>query len=143
MTVEETAPALEPTGAPTVVRSEEQVTVSMPVRVSGGLRLEKYVVTETVTQTVEVRREHLRVVELGVDDLVVRGAVADVESYQLHDREFEMILHEERVVVTTEVVPVERVRVRTRVVAAPTPVTATVRREQIDLTASQSAPTHG
>lgn len=133
---EGTTPAREPAGVPTVVRSEEQLTVSAAVRVTGGLRLQKYVVTETITQTVEVRRERLRVVELGVDDLLVRGAVADVESFPLHDREFEMILHEERVVVSTEVVPVERVRVRTRVVAASTPVTAAVRREQIDLTAS-------
>ncbi|MDN5764084.1 MAG: YsnF/AvaK domain-containing protein [Microlunatus sp.] len=122
-----------------MVRSEEQLEVSRAVRVSGGLRLHKYVVTETITQTVEVRREKLRVTELSAEELTMQSeSSAGPDGYEFRDRDFEVMLHEERVVVTKEVVPVERVRVRTRVVTKQTQVSDTIRREQVELDTARS-----
>lgn len=133
-----------PASAPVeVVRSEEQLSVSLPVRVRSGLRISKVIVTETVTQTVEVRREELRVEELETDDLTLT-ATNDGSDYDFADQEFDVVLHEERVILSTEVVPVERVRVRTRVVTDNIEISDTVRREQVEVDMSDgSAPASG
>lgn len=115
-----------------VVRSEEQLAVTLPIRVRGGLRISKIVSIETVTQTVEVRREQLHVEELDADAPTL-DTTQDLADYDLAEQEFDLILHEERVVVSTEVVPVERVRVRTRVITEQREVSDTVRREQVEI----------
>jgi uncharacterized protein (TIGR02271 family) len=115
----------------TMLRSEEQLTVSRTVRVKGAVRLHKRIVTETITQTVEVRREELVITEVAAGDVTVQGSPA-IHDTQLGDREFDLILHEERVVISTAVVPVERVRVRVRVVTGEVHIQETLRREHVD-----------
>ena len=117
--------------ATSVVRSAERARVALPVRVHGRVRLVKHVVTEEVTQTFTVRREELRVEQ-------VPGEPSDSElswTYQLPEddteRDFEIVLHAEQVRASVVVVPVERVRVSTRVVETGVVVSAELLSEQV------------
>lgn len=91
------------------------------------VRLRKVVVTEQRTLTVPVRREEYRLIREAITDAepVVGGAIGAAEQ--------EVVLYEERVVVTTEVVPVERVRLVKEEVVDTRQVTGTVRLERIEL----------
>lgn len=133
------------TTSPDVITlSEEQLRVSSPVRVRGRVRLIKYVETETVTQTVQVRREHLRVEvpaeELAGTDQPIQTASADNSDYSWLPQEFEFVLHEERVEMVKTVVGVEKVHVRTRIVTTDQPVSAELGREQIELSTTAVGP---
>ena len=65
--------------------------------------------------------------------LVVDDEPAVVRSLRrILSREHEVVLHEERPVVTTETVPVERVRMETDQVTETETVSGEVRKEQID-----------
>ena len=91
------------------------------------VRLRKVVVTEQRTVTVPVRREEYRLVrEPIVDAAAVAGATLGTE-------EQEVVLYEERVVVSTEVVPVERIRLVKEEVVGTRQVSGEVRRERIEL----------
>ena len=106
---------------------------------SGQVRLRKYVVTEDVQITVQVRREELR---------VEREPLADIDQVLVEDPDvfgppeqfstpdggviFEVTLHEERPVITTEIVAVERVRVSKLVRTDQHIATSQVRREVIE-----------
>jgi stress response protein YsnF len=130
----------EPTSAAAadgaMVRSEEQLRLGTERVATTRARLVKYVVTEDVQITVPIRREEIRVEQVPLDDPVgdddrggetlVTGAAPT--SGALPD---EIILHTERPVVTVEVVPVERVRLRTELVEGQETVTGQVQREQI------------
>lgn len=129
----------------TMTRSEEQLQVSTE-RVAGTrVRLVKYVVTEEVQITVPIRREEIRVEEVPVDagdHGPGESLVGDEESHGAHSARpvsgtaggglpEEVVLHAERPVVGVEVVPVERVRLRTELVQGQERVTGQVQREQI------------
>lgn len=108
--------------------------MSLPVQIRGGVRISKVIVTETVTQTVEIRREELRVEELQADDVTLGTTNRDkLRDYDFAEQGFDVVLYEEKVVVSTEIVPVERVRVRTRVITDHAEVSDTVRREQVEI----------
>jgi stress response protein YsnF len=121
-----------------MTRSEERLRVSTERVATTRVRLVKYVVTEEVQVTVPVRREEIRVEEVPIDapddvrgeSLVhePRHAAEPPDSPELPD---EVILHAERPVVSVEVVPVERVRLRLDVVAGEQRVTERLQREQI------------
>ncbi|MGY1622371.1 YsnF/AvaK domain-containing protein [Geodermatophilus sp. SYSU D00965] len=119
-----------------MTRSEEQLRVGTERVATTRARLVKYVVTEEVTLTVPIRREEIRVEQVPVDapDPAPRESLAPDEvpaggpSSGLPE---EIVLHAERPVVTVEVVPVERVRLRTDVVTGQEQVTEQVQREQV------------
>jgi stress response protein YsnF len=122
-----------------MTRSEERLQVGTERVAATRARIVKYVVTEDVTITVPVRREEIRVEQVPIDavdgDLPGESLVPAGETSPttptgsgLPD---EIILHTERPVVTVEVVPVERVRLRTEVVHGTETVTEQVQREQI------------
>jgi stress response protein YsnF len=128
-----------------MVRSEERLQVATERVAATRARLVKYVVTEEVQITVPLRREEFRIEEIPIDapdpgpgeSLVGPGEAVDaapttspipVVSAGLPE---EIVLHAERPVVTVEVVPVERVRLRTEVVTGSEQVTDQVQREQI------------
>jgi stress response protein YsnF len=127
-----------------MVRSEERLRVGTERVATTRARLVKYVVTEEVTITVPIRREEIRLEEVPVDapDLApgeslvdepgIAGAGHGAGGYGaaggLPD---EIVLHTERPVVSVEVVPVERVRLRTETVEGQERVTERVQREQI------------
>jgi stress response protein YsnF len=128
-----------------MVRSEEQLRVDTNRVGATRFRLVKYVVTEDVHITVPIRREEIRVEEVPLDaadgdageGLVQHGDLAEGERPGRHtapdDGQLpeEIVLHTERPVVSVEVVPVERVRLRTEVVQGQETVTGQVAREQI------------
>jgi stress response protein YsnF len=113
-----------------MVRSEEQLRTGTERVASTRWRLVKYVVTEEVQITVPIRREEIRVEEVPIDaiaDASGESLVAD-EPSGLPD---EIVLHTERPVVSVEVVPRERVRLRTELVQGQETVTEQVQREEI------------
>lgn len=100
----------------------------------GRVRLRKYVVTENVTQTVPVSHEEVRIEREPITD--ADDAVSGVE---ISEDVQEVELKGERVVVSKETVPVERVRIGTETVTEEQQVSEEVRREQIETDGAQSA----
>jgi stress response protein YsnF len=114
------------------------------------MRVVKYVVTEEVQISVPIRREEIRIEEVPSDALDTDGGVVtEGEPLQAGSAPAgpavgspaggsladglpdEIVLHTERPVVTVEVVPVERVRLTTELVAGQTSVSERVQREQV------------
>jgi stress response protein YsnF len=118
----------EPAGG--MVRSEERLRVGTEPVAATRVRIVKYVVTEEVQLTVPIRREEIRVEEVPLDaaDEPGESLVPAPAGGHLPD---EIVLHAERPVVSVEVVPIERVRLRTEVVQGSEQVTQQVQREQI------------
>jgi uncharacterized protein (TIGR02271 family) len=121
-------------GDDAMTRSEERLRVRLQQRPAGKVRLRKHVVTEYVTTTVPVRHEELRVEHVPLDDAAAEtpAGTPDAEAGD-SETETEIILYAERPVVTTETVPVERVRLGKRTVTEQQTVTGEVRKEQIEL----------
>lgn len=141
------APVEAPPADGGMVRSEEQLRIGTERVAATRVRLVKYVVTEEVQITVPIRREEIRVEEVpldAVDQGVGESLVGSEDSYRapgapgadlgsgtvggLPD---EIVLHTERPVVSVEVVPRERVRLRTELVQGQETVTEQLQREQI------------
>jgi uncharacterized protein (TIGR02271 family) len=122
------APAAAGAAAGAVVtRHEERLRPGVETVVTGRVRVRKRLVTEQRTITVPVTREEITVEH---EDAPAPGpAGTGAPGALLGEEVVEVVRHEERVVVTTEVVPVERVRVVRHVVTTPQTVGGTVRRE--------------
>jgi uncharacterized protein (TIGR02271 family) len=112
-----------------MTRSEERLHVGTQTVETGKARLRKYIVSETVKQTVPVSHEEVRVVREPITD-ANRGAA--LSGGELTEEEHEVTLHAERPVVAKETVPVERVRLATETVTGQQEVSAEVRKEQIE-----------
>lgn len=143
------APAEAPPSDGGMVRSEEQLRIGTERVAATRVRLVKYVVTEEVQISVPIRREEIRVEEVpldAVDQGVGESLVGTEDSYGAHNAPSagtgmgpgtvgglpdEIILHTERPVVSVEVVPRERVRLRTELVQGQETVTEQLQREQI------------
>ena len=110
--------------------SEERLVVGTRRVPVGRVRVRREVVHDEVTVTVPVRREVLHVERL--DD--VGTDEAGLDETGLDDaQDLEWVLHEERPVVGTEVVPVERVRVVVTRTEHEQEVSAVLRREEAEL----------
>ncbi len=112
-----------------MTRSEEELTVGTRQREAGRARLRKYVVTESVTKTVPVQREEVRLEREPITD-ANRGDALD--GPDIAEEEHEVVLHEEEPVVEKRVVPKERVRLDTDTVSEEREVSEEIRKEQID-----------
>jgi uncharacterized protein (TIGR02271 family) len=110
-----------------VVRSEEELVVGRVRVPTERVRVRKVIETEEVTMTVVVRREVL-VVER---ELLADGAPLGADATA--DAPLELVLHAEEPVVSTRVVPVERVRVAKRLITEERRVVDEVRSEQVVL----------
>jgi uncharacterized protein (TIGR02271 family) len=110
-----------------VTRSEEELHVGVERRVSGRTRLRKVVVTDTVTTTVPLRHEVLHIEREPIGE-----AEAGAHGGPLFEEEHEVVLLEERAVVSKEVVPKERVRLRKEAIVEEQAIEAEVRRERIE-----------
>jgi stress response protein YsnF len=145
------SPAAVPTAGATdggMTRSEEQLRVGTERVATTRARLVKYVVTEDVQITVPIRREEIRVEEVpleapdtGPGESLVPGDGSTGPGGAAGGLPDEIVLHAERPVVSVEVVPVERVRLRTELVQGHERVTEQVQREQIvvDQNATEAA----
>lgn len=97
---------------------------------TGRVRLHKYVDTESIEQPVHLYREDFEIERIPISgDESVSGTLE--EGVQ------EIILHEERVVLRKEMVPVERVRLRTKQIATDSTVRDEIRRERIEVEPDQ------
>ena len=114
-----------------MVRSEEQLRVGTEQVAATRVRVVKYVVTEEVQVTVPIRREEIRVEEVPLDAVDEPGESLVPAASGGGGLPDEIVLHTERPVVSVEVVPTERVRLRTEVVQGQETVTRQVQREQI------------
>ena len=113
-----------------MTRSEEHLRVGTEKVEAGRARLRKYVVTEQQSVQVPVSREEVRVEREPITDANRGDALSGAD---ITEEEHEVVLHDERPVVTTEAVPVERVRLGTETVTEQETVTGEVRKEQIEL----------
>lgn len=119
-----------PTTDTAMTRSEERLNVGTERVQTGRARLRKHVVTEMQQIDVPVRREEVRLEREPINDANRGEAMAGAD---ITEDEHEIILTEERPVVTTETVPVERVRLGKEVVTEQQTVSGEVRKENIEL----------
>jgi Domain of unknown function (DUF2382)/PRC-barrel domain len=137
--IDEVPPPPAPAADSAMTRSEERLAVGTERVPTTRARVVKYVVTEEVQITVPIRREEVRVEHVPLDAPEVPGeslteAQPGVPGGGTQTAlPGEIILHTERPVVTVEVVPVERVRLRTEVIEGQETITDQVQREQIVL----------
>jgi uncharacterized protein (TIGR02271 family) len=111
----------------TLTRSEEELKVDTERVGRGKAGVRKHVVTEQEERTVPIQREELRVER----EPIARDA--EVDDAGIAEDEQVVELHEERPVVSKEVVPKERVRVSKAVVTGHEQVAEPVRRERIEI----------
>ena len=104
---------------------------------TGRARLRKYVVTETVQQTVPVSHEEVRVEREPITDASREAAMS---GPAISEEEHELTLHAERPVVEKEAVPVERVRLAKETVPGEETVSGEVRKEHIEAEGETGTP---
>jgi stress response protein YsnF len=122
-----------------MTRSEERLVPSTEVYETGRARLRKYVITEDVQITVRVRREELRLEQEAIPPSG-QEVVADPDVFGSDETFggpdggviFDVTLHEERPVITTEIVPVQRVRLTKLVHTDEHVVSGQVHKERIE-----------
>ena len=113
-----------------VTRSEEELRITTHRRETQIAHLTRFVETETVTRTVEVRHEQVRIdyepISSGEDGgRAATGSGVGGERW--------MVLYDEEVVVTTRRVPRERVRLRTHAVTEDHDISERLRKEKIEV----------
>jgi len=113
-----------------ITRSEEEVRVGTMRQEAGRVRLRKYITTESVSQTVPVEREEVRIER---EPITEANAGAAMSGPDLSEEEVEVTLTEEEPVVEKRVVPKERVRLDKDVVTEQETVGTELRKEQIDV----------
>ena len=119
-----------------VVRSEEELRTSVRRVPRERVVVRTRVVTEDVTLTFQVRKQ---VVEIEREPLDAAIAAAEGLALERGPESLEVVVYEERPVVTMELVPVERIRVTREVERDEEPVRTSLRREQIEIR-SMAAP---
>ena len=111
-----------------MTRSEERLNVGKEQVEGGRVRLRKYVTTEEQHVTVPVQKEVLSVERTPVEgDARAAGIIGEGEQVE------EVVLREERPVVTKETVAVENVAINKDVVTEQHEVTETVAKEHIEV----------
>jgi stress response protein YsnF len=141
-----------------ITRSEERLQAGTTSGVAGRARLRKYVVVEEQQVTVPVRREKVVLETPGTETGTGAGQTSHAErgggtssgvggpvpaAGDADQDTPEVILHEERPVVSTETVPVERVRLDTVEETVEERVTAPVRKERVALEEDGPPPASG
>ncbi|WP_327151637.1 PRC and DUF2382 domain-containing protein [Nocardia sp. NBC_01329] len=109
-----------------LVRSEERLNIGTRQEVSGRARLHKYVVSEEQTVTVPTSHEEVHIEREPITDISALPA-------DFGEQEQEVTLHQDRVIVDKEMVPVERVRLVIDQVEEEQSITETVRKERIEI----------
>jgi uncharacterized protein (TIGR02271 family) len=129
-----------PTTDDAMTRSEEHLNVGTQRVEAGRARLRKYVVTEQQTVSVPVSHEEVRIEREPITDANIGNAL---DGPAISEEEHEVVLHAEQPVVTTEAVPVERIRLGTETVSETQQVTGQVRKEEVEVVDETSTSTSG
>ncbi|MEV0663386.1 DUF2382 domain-containing protein [Actinomadura luteofluorescens] len=116
-----------------ITRSEEQMRIGTERHEAGRVRVRKWIETETVEQTIPVSHEEIR-----IDREPISGGRPD-PKVTISEADQEIILYEERPVISKETVPVERVRLRTEQVQDEQTVRGELRKERIEVTRDDGA----
>lgn len=112
-----------------LIRSEERLNVSKRRRPTERVVLRKYVVEETQTIEVPVRREEYRIEREPVTD---DASVVGGEDRVVGGESASLVIYEERVKIEKEIVPVERVTLRKEIVRDTATATENVAKERIE-----------
>jgi len=124
-----------------MTRSEERLQVRTEWVPTGRVRLRKYIVSEERQITVTVHREEVALEHLPLPDRAVDRGTVDVDASDAAaltsqggrgNRDIVLDLAEERIIVTKEIVPVERVTLRVGTVTEQRVVTEDVSHEEIE-----------
>lgn len=115
----------------TMTRYEERLRVGTETVETGRVRLRKYVVTEQTSTTIPLTREEVRIEREPIPEAERRPSSAG--SAEMGESERELVLHEERPIVNTEQIPVERIRINAEKVTEERTVHGDVRKEQFDI----------
>ncbi|MGI8993192.1 MAG: DUF2382 domain-containing protein [Nocardioidaceae bacterium] len=126
-----------PTTDDAMTRSEERLDVGTETQEAGRARLRKYVTTENVTQTVPVRKEKA---VLETEPITGDNYDEATGGPDLSEEEHEVVLREERPVVSKTTEPVERVRLGTEETTDSETVSEEVRKEQIEAEGDVTSP---
>jgi uncharacterized protein (TIGR02271 family) len=117
------------------VRQEERLHVDKETVETGRVRLHKYVDVEPVQETVRTFHDEYDIERIKV-------TAQDRLSAEIGEDEQEIILYEERPVSRKEIVPVERIRLRTKRIEEDSVVRDEVRRERIEVEPDQGSDVH-
>ena len=112
-----------------LIRSEEQLNVNKERVATGEARLRKYVVTDSETVEVPVEREEVRVERTPINAEDAKNYNGSISG---DSEEASVTLHEERVNVNKETVPVEKINLKKDTVRDTETHTEELRKEQID-----------
>ena len=119
-----------PTEQDWLIRQEERLHVDKETFETGRVRLRKYVDVEPVEETVRTFHDEYDVERITVtSEDRVRGDIGEEEQ--------EIVLYEERPVPRKEIVPVERIRLRTKRIEEDSTVRDELRRERIEVEPEQ------
>jgi uncharacterized protein (TIGR02271 family) len=116
-----------------LVRQEERLHVDKETVETGRVRLHKYVDVEPVQETVRTFHD-----EYDIERTTVTAQ--DRNNGDIGEDEQEIILYEERPVARKEIVPVERIRLRTKRIEEDSIVRDELRRERIEVEPEQDRP---
>lgn len=112
-----------------MTRSEEELRVGTTTREKGRVRLRKWVETESVSRTVPVRREEVRIEREPITEANVGRAT---DGPPISEEEHELTLYEDEVVASKQAVPKERVRLAKDVQVDEETVAEGLRKERIE-----------
>jgi uncharacterized protein (TIGR02271 family) len=112
-----------------MTRSEERLDVGTTSQEAGRARLRKYVTTEEETVTVPVKKERA---VLETEPITEANRDEALSGGDITEEEHEVVLQEERPVVSKTAEPVERVKLDTETVTDQETVTEEVRKEHIE-----------
>jgi stress response protein YsnF len=137
-------PAAEESRRPGMTLAEEDLVINTELVETGRARLVKRVEVETVTRTFELRREFLEIERLDParstepDPSPTKGGPVVLESGpmapgSMQGGSIEIVLMQEEALITTQLVPRERVRLTKQVVAENRTIDADLSSERVDL----------
>jgi len=127
----ETTPQGQMAQSDWLVRQEERISVGKEMLETGRVKLHKYVDVEPIDQAIHVFHEEYDVERIPITaDEAISGNIQEGEQ--------ELILHQERAVLSKEVVPMERVRLRAKRVEEDSTIHDELRRERIEIETDQA-----
>lgn len=118
-----------PEPAANVILHEERLAVTTQRYATERITIERVIVTEQRTITVDVRREELRLTR----EPLPEGGLIPADAGPITAEPLVMVLHEEQIAIVKTIVPVERVTISTETVIEDQQVSATLGREVVEL----------